>query len=124
MTPETITTRILADTVQGAEDNRATALDTSIPAEDRRDAAQAADSSWRGIAAVARRLAEACEQEGNALEPELLALDPDDFSQEAMDLDSRSRVWSELARELDALALRAAGRQNAEQRLNAELADF
>lgn len=124
MTTETITSLILTDMVQGAEENRATALDTSLPADDRRDAAQAADSSWRGIMAAARRLAELCEQEGAALEPQLLALDEDDFSPAAMELSSRSQAWSELARDMDALAVRAAGRQNAGQRLRAEIADL
>lgn len=124
MTTQTITANILKDWVKGAEENRATALDTSIPAEDRRDAAQAADSSWRSVMTVASRIAEICEQEGKALEPQILALGPDDFSQAAMDLDSRSRVWGEVARDMDALAVQAAGRSNAERRLDAEIADL
>lgn len=124
MTAQTITTGILLDQVRGAEENRATALDQSVPAEDRRDAAQAADSSWRAVMSVARRIAEICEQEGTALEPEVVALGPDDFSREALALDSRSRVWGELARDMDALAVRAAGRTDAERRLDAEIADL
>jgi hypothetical protein len=124
MTPQPITAGILTDWIQGAEENRATALDQSIPPEDRRAAAQAADSSWRGVMTAARHLSKLCEQERAALEPEVMALAPDDFSQEAMDLDSRGHLWAELARNMDALAVRAAGRTNAESRLDAEIADL
>ncbi|MER6605988.1 hypothetical protein ABT282_08730 [Streptomyces sp. NPDC000927] len=115
---------ILKDWIQGAEENRATAWDQSIPPEDRRTAAQAADSSWRSIMIAARRLAEICEQEGAALEPQLAALDPDDFSPEARNLDSLSRVWGELARGMDSLAIRAVKYTGTERRLNAAIADF
>lgn len=115
---------ILRNLAQGADENAATSRDRSLPEDDRRHAAQAADSAWRAITKVSERLAAICQQEGDVLEPELLALDEDDFSPRAMELSSLSIVWSDLARDMAALSLRAAGNTNAERQLDAQIADI
>ncbi|MDQ1041492.1 hypothetical protein QFZ75_007994 [Streptomyces sp. V3I8] len=122
--PTQASIEILKSFTQSAQEHAETASNRTLSDDTRRDAAQAADSTWRGIMTVARHLAELCEQEGAALESQILALDPDDFSRDVMELDARSRVWSDLSREMDALATAAVGKCKNEERLGAETADL
>ncbi|MEV7841864.1 hypothetical protein OH749_31390 (plasmid) [Streptomyces albidoflavus] len=112
----------LQQTIKDATEERATALDASLPDDERREAAESADIYWRSIMHVATRLAEVCKTEGEKLSPQFRALAPDDYSREALELDDLRRTWIAATYDMEALAAHAALRQDAERMLSAERA--
>ncbi|MEU6058032.1 hypothetical protein [Streptomyces sp. NPDC047097] len=112
---------ILKTATGAAHDYTTTARDTSLPLEDRRQAARDADSEWHVTLRLATRLKELAEQEYATLTPKVQALAPDDYSRDAIELDNLWRNWGELAEDMDALALKSAASATVEKTLDAEI---
>ncbi|MFG3048154.1 hypothetical protein ACGFZR_24880 [Streptomyces sp. NPDC048241] len=115
---------ILKQALAGAEDWMATARDRSLDEQERREAAQNADTTWHSIRTLAARLEEVCRQEAAALDPQLKALAPDDYSRKAIELDDLRRTWSDMADEMDALSVKAATNAHVEKSLDSEIHDI
>ncbi|MET8694669.1 hypothetical protein ABZV65_19250 [Streptomyces bauhiniae] len=112
---------ILTQALAGAEQWTATARDTSATEEERREAAQNADTTWHSIRQVSSRLEEICRQEAAALTPQLDALAPDDYSRKAIELDDLQRTWAAMADQMDALSVKAATSAHVEKSLDSEI---